>query len=449
VKILLIAANTHTAPYPVYPLGLDYVAGALAPAHTVERIDLNALDPGDALERTVRDFQPRLIGIGLRNVDSTDASDLKSFIQPHRRLVARLRQLSDAWIVVGGSGFTIFPSEIMAALQADFGIIGEGERLTLLVAALEQQQDPLKVSGVVNSSAPAAFPPPWPGPPHRQLPDHGPGLDYYLQNGGMLNLQTKRGCPFRCIYCTYPHIEGRRMRLISPEKVAQTARELQAAGAKYFFITDSAFNADLAHSQAVARAFIQAGVTIPWGAFCAPVSPPADYFQLMARAGMQHVEFGTEALTRSVLAAYGKPFTPGQVHKAHAAALAAGLHVAHYLLLGGPGETPQTLEQTLKRAAELTRCVIFLFCGMRIYPHTGLYDLARQEGLLDPRDNLLDPVFYHSADMDPASIMARVIPLAEKRPNWIVGSGGDQTQAIITRMYARGYSGPLWEYLIR
>src|SRR4030042_3371658 len=115
----------------------------------------------------------------------------------------------------------------------------------------------------------------------------------------MLNLQTKRGCSYNCIYCTYPHIEGSDLRPVPAGEVADTALELERAGAKYFFITDSAFNCDYEHSAEVARAFKEKGVSIPWGAFLAPTRPPSDYYRTLCGAGMTHAEFGTEEIGRA------------------------------------------------------------------------------------------------------------------------------------------------------
>ena len=127
-------------------------------------------------------------------------------------------------------------------------------------------------------------PTPWPLAVARRFDPRSAHLDFYLRNGGMLNLQTKRGCPFRCVYCSYPYIEGRTMRYEPPEQIARTAIALQQAGAKYFFITDSAFNADIDQSLAVAQAFKKVGLTIPWGCFFAPLPMPADYFTLWRNA---------------------------------------------------------------------------------------------------------------------------------------------------------------------
>lgn len=133
---------------------------------------------------------------------------------------------------------------------------------------------------------------------------------------------------------------------------------------------------------------------------------------------------------------------------AHRASLDAGLHVAHYFLLGGPGETRQSVEETLLKAETLDRAVFFFFCGVRIYPGTELYRMAVSKGQLSPETDLLEPVFYHTNDISSAEIEEIIKERAAGRPNWVVGSGGDMTNRVVARMYAKGYIGPLWEKLI-
>lgn len=448
MRVLLISANTQIAPYPVYPLGLDYVAGALTPAHTVKIVDLNSAD-FEVLGRTIDDFQPEVIGISLRNIDNTDTTDPQGFMAGYHRLANTVRRHSQAPLVLGGAGFSIFPEEILAALGADYGIIGEGEQLASLLDALAADTSAQTLPGVVVPGKAPSPPAPVMNGFHRYFDPGYAHLPFYLKFSGMLNIQTKRGCPFRCIYCTYPHIEGHRLNLVNPESAADSARALQDAGAKYFFVTDSVFNADIEHSLKVADQFRIKGVSIPWGAFLAPLQMPDTYLRTLARAGLTHAEFGTESLSDRVLHAYGKPFRRDQILQAHERALEAGLHVAHYFLLGGPGESPGTLESTLCHIDKLKKSVLFLFCGMRIYPHTRLFDRAVNEGLITPDQNLLEPVFYQSPDIGRDDILSRVAAKANKRINWVIGSGGDETGALLERMYQRGYSGPLWEYLIR
>ncbi len=449
MKVLLVSANILTEPYPVYPLGIDYVAGALEPDHEVQIADMNSLGGCDALQDLIRQFSPAVVGLALRNIDNTDTTDPKGFFDHYREIADVIRKQSKALLVLGGSGFTIFPEQAMQALKADYGVIGEGERLARLLQAFETGEDPAQIAGIVSPRSPAVFPAPWGGAIQRRFRAGNSHLSFYLQNGGMLNLQTQRGCRFNCIYCTYPHIEGRHLRRVDPNEAAATALALQRAGAKYLFVTDSVFNADCDHSLAVARAFKKAGVAMPWGAFFAPLPMPDHYFEILADAGLTHVEFGTESLADPVLAAYRKPFRTEEVFEAHQAANSAGLYVAHYLLLGGPGETAATFDETMINAESLQRCVLFFFCGMRIYPHTALYDLAVAEGQLSMDRNILEPVFYRSPAIDSRQLVQRVEKQAHTRPNWVIGAGGEQTAAIIARLYRRGHSGPLWEYLIR
>lgn len=196
---------------------------------------------------------------------------------------------------------------------------------------------------------------------HRTFDPESTHTKYYLSYGGMLNLQTKRGCPFRCSYCTYPHIEGSRMRFFEPKEIARQACELQKAGAKYIFMTDSAFNASYDHSLLVAEAFKNAGVSVPWGGFFAPTDPPDDYYQKLADAGLTHVEFGTESMCDRMLHTLQKPFVASDVFRAHQKALEAGLFIAHYFMLGGPGENEETLQETLNSVDQLEKAVFSFF----------------------------------------------------------------------------------------
>jgi radical SAM superfamily enzyme YgiQ (UPF0313 family) len=449
MKVLLISANNYQIPYPVYPLGLDYVHEALRPRHQVKIIDLNVLDGLQGLKTMIGEFEPHIIGVSLRNIDNTDTIDALGFLSDYRELLQGIRKTTRARIILGGAGFSIFPKQAMQALGADYGIIGEGERMADLLDAIEQGESVDHMPGVISNNGIQNFPEPWSGEFHPNFRANADHLSFYLKKGGMLNLQTKRGCPFRCIYCTYPHIEGRRMRLIDPANVARTALQLEKAGAKYLFISDSAFNADIAHSLAVADQFRNVGLSIPWGAFLAPLALPPDYFTRLANAGLTHVEFGTESLSNRMLKTYGKPFDRNQVFQSHQAAGDAGLHVAHYLLLGGPGETAETLDSTLKHAEELKKTVLFFFCGIRIYPHTRLYERALADGQIDADQDLLAPVFYHTDAISNDDIITTVQTRSRNRINWVVGSGGEETAQLLTRLYDRGYTGPLWEYLIR
>jgi radical SAM superfamily enzyme YgiQ (UPF0313 family) len=449
VKLLLLSANTTQSPYPVYPLGLDHIAGTLEPRHELAILDMNVVGGLEYLEAAVRELGPDVIGLSVRNIDNVDTVATKSFVEGYERIIRILRGCAKAPIVLGGSGFSIFPGELMALLDADFGVVGEGEYLGPLLDALEDGTAVVDLPGIVCRGGSLRVPVPWSGIVKRKIGPVDDRCRFYVERGGMLNLQTKRGCPFRCIYCTYPHIEGNRLRFNPPDEVAQEARELQERGARYIFITDSVFNSDYAHSLAVANAFRRRGLTIPWGAFFAPTRPPDGYYRALAEAGLTHVEYGTETFCNSQLMKYGKPFDRGDVLAAHGSALRAGVHIAHYLLLGGPGEDARTLEETLNCMEDVEQAVFFIFCGIRIFPHTRLYTLAREEGQIMPGQDLLAPVFYHSKGIGTEEIIAQIGKQARGRLNWVYGDGGEKAQRVVSRLHAHGRPGPLWELLLR
>lgn len=449
MKLLLLSANTTQSPYPVYPLGLDYIAEILKPRHEVTILDMNIIAGLECLEAAVRECCPDVIGLSVRNIDNVDTVAPKSFVQGYERIILVLRGCAKAPIVLGGSGFSIFPGELMALLDADFGVVGEGEYLGPLLDALERGASVADLPGIMCKGGMVREPVPWPGPVKRQIRPADAKFRFYVERGGMLNLQTKRGCPFHCIYCTYPHIEGNTLRLNSPDEVAKEARELQERGARYLFITDSVFNSDYAHSLAVANAFHRHGLTIPWGAFFAPTRPPDGYYDALADFGLTHVEFGTESFCNTQLKKYGKPFEMEDVVAAQGRARRAGVHIAHYLLLGGPGEDEQTLEETLNRMEEIEKTVFFVFCGIRIFPHTGLHTLALKEGQILPDQDLLTPVFYRSRGIGTEEIIARIQQRTQGRMNWVYGDGGEKAERVVSRLHANGHSGPLWELLLR
>ena len=125
------------------------------------------------------------------------------------------------------------------------------------------------------------------------------------------------------------------------------------------------------------------------------------------------------------------------------------LTIVAVLLLGGVGENKRTLLETLEKADTLEHTALFFFCGMRIYPGTELYRISLKDGQVDPECSILDPVFYRSPMIGPEEIVEALHKKADGRINWVTGSGGEGTADIIQRLYQRGHTGPMWEYLIR
>lgn len=449
-RILLISTNRCDFPYPVFPLGVAYLDAALRRAgHDCRWLDCQC-DP-EPLEAVIREFQPEFIAFSLRNIDDVVFKRRETYYGALPSLCRTARAQTAAPLILGGSGFSIFPEALLELSGADYGIVGEGEAaLVALVAALESHRDPAAIPGLVRRGhAPAGSraTTPLAADALAVPPARPPRLvDYYLRTSSMLNVQTQRGCAHECCYCTYPLLEGHRVRRSAPEAVADEFAAIERLGARYVFVVDSVFNSSPAHVLGVCEAIIRRGVKLPWAAFLRPQGLDREQMQAMARAGLTHIEFGSDSLSDRVLEAYGKRFSFADIRQSNELARAAGIDACHYLLCGGPGETTETLRETFERSALLDNAVILALPGMRIYPGTPLHRLAIAAEPM-PAADLLEPRFFFSPDLGGAAVQSELERFAQTAPNWIVSEPNAAYHDMAARLRQRGVVGPLWSYL--
>ncbi len=451
MRILLISPNTERLPDPVAPLGLAYLASALkVRGYEVQCLDLCFVKNWEeTTAQTMVDFSPGAIGLSLRNIDNVSYPNTISYLPFYKRLMEHLRDLSSAPIFLGGSGFTLIPTALLQYLGADGGIVGEGEEAFPKI--LKRMSRP---SGPVDGGFLARQRKDFPGPENiRDLdalpPPDWSGLDLknYFRQGGMGNLQSKRGCPFSCIYCTYPLIEGKGIRLRSPERVAQDAEELVSRGVENAFLVDNIFNFPESHAREVCRAFMARRIPLRWSCYAHPSYFTPELAADMRKAGCTGVEFGSDSGSPAVLARLGKEFTPDNLQQATGWARDAGLEVCHSLSLGAPGETEETLRETFALMEKISPTAVIAMVGLRIFPGTGLARLAETEGLISPAQDFLQPTFY----LAPA-VRDKVIELAQEKakihPHWIFpGMGINVSSGLQAKLRRMGVKGPLWEHM--
>jgi radical SAM superfamily enzyme YgiQ (UPF0313 family) len=421
-RVLIISDNRCSSPYPVYPLGAAYVTADLQQAgHEARIIDLAV--PGTDLEDIIRSFSPEYIGLSIRNIDDCHIVNTRFYGDDIAATVRRIRRATLVPLVLGGSGFSIFPRQLMSLTGADYGIQGEGETaMTALVDALSSRGPVDNIPGLIypregktiaNGSITAG---------QYGLPLRPDDLcAWYIRESSMLNIQTQRGCCCTCTYCSYPLIEGRVCRFRPADEIGEEVAQIARTGARYFFITDSVFNTFNDHCAAVCEAIIKQSTGIEFGCFLRPVNLTRDLLRLMARAGLRHIEFGTDSLCDPVLKEYGKSFTFDDIAQSSEMALQENIRFAHFLILGGPGETADTIRQTYANSRKLKKTVFFPFIGMRLYPGTALNDRAVRESAISPDRDLLSPFFYLSPDLSVQSILGMMGDFQKQSRNWIVG----------------------------
>lgn len=446
--ILLISANRHQVPYPVYPIGVAYLHGYLE-AHLdgfqVAVFDCN-LHSNDELVQELLRIKPAYVGISLRNIDGANSLDRSSFIGEYKEIVSRIRASSACTVIIGGAGFSIYPKALFDEIKPDYGIIGEGEEsLCKLIQTLEIGGDTSTIEGVVGYYNQQLI-----CNPHtsylKQLDVRFENslIDYYWQSSGMLNIQTKRGCPYSCIYCSYPLIDGRKVRTLDADSIVDNIKRLQKeSGISYLFFTDSVFNIHNSYNIELAEKIISSGLKISWGAYFSPSNLTDDMLALFKASGLTHIEFGTESFSDTQLANYGKHFSFQEVLEASELCLKHNVYYAHFLILGGYGETNATIRETIENSMKIRYSVFFPYMGMRIYPGTRLQAIAVEQGFISPTDDLLAPAYYIEKGFDVEKVKQMAM---ETGKSWIFPDDPQSDMMDVLRN-KRNKKGLLWEYL--
>jgi radical SAM superfamily enzyme YgiQ (UPF0313 family) len=230
--------------------------------------------------------------------------------------------------------------------------------------------------------------------------------------------QTRRGCPMKCLYCSTAAIEGRIHRKQSPEYAVKRLEAFVEAGFDRFFFVDNTFNLPVSYANSLCDGIIRAGLKIAWRAILYPWKADEKLIEKMARAGCAEVSLGFESGSDMILPLLNKRFRAADVRKISQILKQFGIRQMGFLLLGGPGETRETVEESLSFAADLNTEAMRITTGIRIYPGTGLAEIALEEGIIRPDDDLLYPKFYLRKNIE-NFLLERVKEVIKDRPNWI------------------------------
>ncbi|MEI6174732.1 MAG: lipid biosynthesis B12-binding/radical SAM protein [Bacteroidota bacterium] len=446
-KLLFVSANRYTNPYPVYPLGISYLYTYLTerlPHYQIKIFDFNLSTP-DLFKTLLGDFQPDYIGLSLRNVDDVNFYSQESFINGYKMIVDLVRETTGAPLIIGGSAFSIYPRELFSYFSPDYGIHGEGEEsLYNLLVSFDLGKPDLSIDGlvyrngdeiVVNSRSHFIKTP--------DLEFDNGLLEFYWDKAGMVNVQTKRGCPYNCIYCTYPLIEGHNVRTLDPDKIVNTLRHLyEKHQIDYVFFTDSVFNISNQFNVDLAKRMIASKLPMRWGAYFSPHNLSLENLKLFAEAGLTHIEFGTESLSDTTLKKYGKHFDVDEVVKVSDYCNQAGIYFCHFMIIGGYGETEATINESFENSKRIENTVFFPFVGMRIYPGTLLHKIALDQGIVHPGDNLLEPVYYIAPDINYETLKERAEQTGRR---WVFAN--EDVATAMNRLRKRKRKGSLWHHL--
>jgi len=188
-------------------------------------------------------------------------------------------------------------------------------------------------------------------------------------------------------------------------------------GLNRFFFVDNIFNCPVDYGRRLCRAIAALRLPLEWGCLINPAFPDRELFELIGASGGVMVQVGNESGSELMLNRLGKGFELKQVERTLKLLKAAGLPFTCFLLLGGPGETRETVQESVAFLEAFQPRMVSVKVGIRIHPGLPLHRLALEEGVVKPEDNLLWPKFY----LAPAIrdwIWDYLLEVAARHPNW-------------------------------
>lgn len=394
-------------PWPVIPFGLCSVATVLESvgSHNVSILDLCfSRNCKDDIRKAIWNFNPDVVGISIRNIDDTGGYNVRFLLQDVKNdVIDHCKKAFSGPIVIGGPSVGISGREMLDFFDLEYAIRGDGEAvMSEFVKSIEtgrpleglrgliirregtiiQDNEPFRVQNLDSLPFPK---------PLRYLK-----LDRYRSFGSPLHIQTKRGCAFRCSYCTYNKIEGKEYRLRNPRLVADEIEILvRETGINHLEFTDSIFNIPLFHTKEVLREVIKKKLNLRLHTMgLTPAAVDKELLDLMKSAGFNEVDVGSESLCDNVLESLAKDFKSSDIINTANLLICKKMPVTWFIMLGAAAETRETVLETLNTIGKVASKwdMVFVSTGIRVYNGSPMADEILKYDKHCSSDNFLCPV---------------------------------------------------------
>lgn len=408
MKILLINPPVREWAKPnCAPLGLGYVAAVLREeGHGVEVMDINAFRWNrEEVEEKIKGAEFDLVGTG----------GIVTIYQYIKWLVSTLKKYHPKEkIIVGGSVATSVPRTLMERTATDLACIGEGEQtIKEVVRALEKGKDLSQIDGIwfkddkneIHTNKPRepikdldSLPLPaydlFPMDIYLRNPVGAPNIDKW-QNGSpvnaevlSINLSGTRGCPYKCIYC-YHDFMGSGYRTRSPQNILGEMNMLyQRYGVKYFHFVDDEFVMKRKFVYEFCQNVREIGLGFTWGCTGRVNLMTEDLIATMTNSGCTLLGYGIESGSQKMLDAMRKKVTVEQAKQAVRLTQKYLGWADCSFMIGIPGETMETIQETIDFCKELNLVPEVIFFATP-YPGTELYEMAKAQNKIGDEEEYI------------------------------------------------------------
>ena len=382
MRILLINPFYPISEPPSPPLGLAYLAAVLAEAGVeVKVLDLVVFPYSRAmLQKELDEFKPRMVGLTAVSMTVDSAMDV----------IRDIKRLNSTIItVMGGPHVTFCAADTLKAhSELDIIVLGEGERTIVdLSRAMDKDRNWSSVKGIAfRRESEICYTAPrdpitdldlLPEPARELLP-----LGRYRALGMPISLTTSRGCPYKCIFCVGRKMVGPKVRYRNPGKVVNEMADLNKLNFHQINIADDLFTANRKHCLAVCDEILRRGLKLTWTSFARVDTVSEELLIRMKEAGCSAVSFGVESGNPTILKTIKKGITREQVVAAVNMCRQAGVLPHASFILGLPGETPQTIRETMEFGEQLKDLGLsYGFHLLAPFPGTAIRDESTQYGI--------------------------------------------------------------------
>lgn len=344
-------AKTKGSTYP--PLSLAYLGAVLRNnGHDVRIHDL--------FYKQNEDFDPTpydACGISCGTVTRTEAYRLANYVKeknPHTQ------------VIMGGPHPTFYPKHVFEKTKTDAVIVGEGEdavieALTAPTGSIIQKPYIEPIDRIPH--------------PARDLFEHeyeDYGDKKYRRLGKTTTILTSRGCPNNCSFCSVSVQWTRKWRGHSPAYVLEELKSLYDDGYRHIYIADDNFSVDQQRVIDICQGIVEEGLDIHWFCETRPDMQSQEMLDWMAKAGCYKIFYGFESGHPQILKNINKGFGPDVIRRAVAECKQAGITPHGLLIAGNPGETWETINETVQLFKELG--VVTGSGIMRAFPKTWIAD---------------------------------------------------------------------------
>ncbi|MCL1985270.1 MAG: B12-binding domain-containing radical SAM protein [Betaproteobacteria bacterium] len=369
------------------PLGIAYLASSLRSAgFSAELMDMHDFSWEDAYGLLLH-AAPDLVGISCFTMNRGNALHLAELAK---------KTLPEVVVVLGGPHATFFPEQILLNPFVDIVVLGQGEEtLVELAACLSEHADLRQVRGIVfregdclrrtearqNFSTLDALP--FPTYEAFDLGEYkSPELPAQYARLPGTHVITSRGCPFHCKFCSvHSYFGGWHAR--TPENVVEELRMLmESHGVQHVYFSDDLFSLDHDRVITLCKAILDQGLQLVWMAETRVDCVSEEMLAWMRKAGCYRIYYGVESGSPRILKSVNKGFTVAQVRRAFKLTHAAGIEPCCFLMIGNPGETPATIQETISLIHEIRPAQRPVIGITVILPGTAHYALARQQGII-------------------------------------------------------------------